>query len=112
MFAVVARHVSHLEAGRRSGQKVAARRKKERRPSADSRLCPEIRFKKNALFRTGSSIFSGFDPSVEPYQCAFTPDMKRLLVICDNGTYHRYRLRLAKDQEPLHEHSVNFLSQS
>jgi len=55
---------------------------------------------------------SGFDPSVEPYQCAFTPDMKRLLVICDNGTYHRYRLRLAKGQEPLHEHSVNFLSQS
>jgi len=49
---------------------------------------------------------------VESYQCAFTPDMKRLLIIGLSGAYHRYRLRLAKAQDPLHEHSVNFLSHS
>jgi len=49
---------------------------------------------------------------VESYQCAFTPDMKRLLVIGVSGAYHRYRLRLSKGQDPLHEHSVNFLSHS
>lgn len=50
LFALVARHVSHLEASRRSGQKVAARRKKERRASADSRLCTKIRFIKKVSF--------------------------------------------------------------
>ena len=46
----------------------------------------------------------------EAYQCAFTSDLKRLLIISIDGVYHRYRLRISKQQDPLHEHSVNFLS--
>ena len=51
-------------------------------------------------------LFSGS----EAYQCAFTSDLKRLLIISIDGVYHRYRLRISKQQDPLHEHSVNFLS--
>ena len=46
----------------------------------------------------------------EAYQCAFTSDLKRLLIISLDGTYHRYRLRISKQQDPLHEHTVNFLN--
>jgi len=48
--------------------------------------------------------------SPEAYQCAFTSDLKRLLIISLDGTYHRYRLRISKQQDPLHEHTVNFLN--
>jgi len=43
--------------------------------------------------------FNPKQSSSEAYQCAFTSDLKRLLIISIDGVYHRYRLRLSKARD-------------
>ena len=104
----------------------------EGRRSISQIQIPDFNAKQQSKWFDPGAFFSrSLSSGPEAYQCAFTSDLKRLLIISIDGVYHRYRLwskvsfskptrsslydlmyrlRLSKGQDPLHEHSVNFLS--